>query len=237
MAITLDSTSHGNNGGSASSLTVSHTMLGSGIKQALVVFVRIDSPNVVDAVTYAGVSMTLVNTISGVGGGPWPSNLFCYRLYNPTFGTNNIVATCTGNHALEITAAGYNNVYTGYVRSPIMGGTSASGGDILTSTAGPGNILIGRIIACFSYSYNYLPAVLVPTAGGTNEVVDSYGGGNGATLFDYDIPGAGTYSIGGTLTGSATGSLELNYIALVQDNTPYDRGDFFLVIPKMRNTP
>jgi len=105
MAIAFNAaTDGGNNGGSTSSLTFSHTT-GSGSDRVLFVVVAGDvggSSNHPTGVTYATVAMTEVDrTTTG------NRNLYTYFLLNPTSGANNVVVSAGSNFFLLACAADY----------------------------------------------------------------------------------------------------------------------------------
>lgn len=108
MAITYDASSSGGNTGTGT-LTVSHTCTGN--DRALVVSASAAVPNgvAISGVTYAGVSMTLVDTIA------IQSNVTqrMFYLLNPASGANDIVLSVTGANgstAKRLAAASYTGV-------------------------------------------------------------------------------------------------------------------------------
>lgn len=127
MAIAFDSYSEGAAAGSV--CTVSHTCAGSNL--ILIVSARASpSTNTVTGVTYNGVAMTQIATITVDAN----DKEYLFYLLNPSTGTHDIVATQTGSNSV-VTAASY----TGAKQSgqPDNSGTNSGSGTTMTQTLTP----------------------------------------------------------------------------------------------------
>lgn len=92
MAIAFDAASSGS-AASGTTVTVAHTCTGTNL--ILLVATRNDANETTSGITYAGVSMTQVPTVSPKDFHSGPGNITMWYLFAPATGANNIVATCT----------------------------------------------------------------------------------------------------------------------------------------------
>lgn len=106
MALAYDSSATSNTG-SASSLTYSHTC--SGVDRILLVQVWCGSNRTISSITYNGVSMTELSTLTGgsIGAG---ERTAVYYLIAPATGANNVVVTLSGATSIASNSASYTGV-------------------------------------------------------------------------------------------------------------------------------
>jgi hypothetical protein len=122
----------GDNGGTTNSLTVSYTV--GATSNRLFIAVTGDQVsggfNDITGVTYAGVSASLVTSVtSGLG----ERMTYLYTLASPATGANNVIVTSTNNHYLLVGAADYSGVSTGALDAQI-GSTDSVLEDTYTSS-------------------------------------------------------------------------------------------------------
>lgn len=91
--IAFDAASSGDNSNLSSTLTFSHTVTGTNPVLACLVFVNTNS-DVITGVTYAGVSMTKVDSLVNSDNNNF---LYSFILGSPSTGTNNVVVTSSVN--------------------------------------------------------------------------------------------------------------------------------------------
>jgi hypothetical protein len=127
MAIAIDSSSQLASD-TGSTPTWSHTCTGSNL--VLIVGVEVATGETVSSVTYAGTSMTQINTqnLSGATFG----NVYLFRLFNPAAGANNIIVTKSSTSFGYCAAASYTGV--------------SSTLDVNTTTSTTGTSITGTLI-------------------------------------------------------------------------------------------
>lgn len=194
MAVALDNTSSGQNGGSATTLTVSH-VIGSGANRVLYAWVetfRSGGSLSPSSVTCNGTGMTLVG--SQIYGTNSFEKLHLYRLINPPTGTVSIVVTASV--AIEITLVA--DSYTGADQTTPEGtpvssaGSSSTPSDTVTGTTS-GNIVIDGV-AIFNKTFT-------AGSGQTARAVINNGGGNDS-MASSDKAAGGSVVMAWTLSGS-----------------------------------
>lgn len=129
MAIAFDAaTDGGNNGGSTTSITFSHTCTGS---DRLLIVAVIGDPTTDDVtgVTYNGVAMTQVGKQSPAIGYRWA---YLYHLEAPASGANNVVISAGSAHYLWGGAASYTGVNAS--GQPDQTATNSGTGPTLTTS-------------------------------------------------------------------------------------------------------
>ncbi len=106
MAIAYDSSSKSDTG-SASSLTYAHTCTGADL--VLLVQIWCGTSRTISSVTYNGVGMTQISSISGGDIGAGETHAL-FRLVAPATGANNVVVTLSGSTAIASISSSYTGV-------------------------------------------------------------------------------------------------------------------------------
>jgi hypothetical protein len=130
LNITPDATSNGL-ATSATSLTVSHTCTTNTNRVLWVTIIgSLSGSDQITGVTYAGVSMTLIQRIQ-ISGNRW-SDL--WKLIAPASGTNNIVATSATADRIELYSASYYNVQQSIIPNSVVTNTTLASTSITATT-------------------------------------------------------------------------------------------------------
>lgn len=160
-------TDGGNNGGTTTSLTFSHTC-SSNANRALIVGISGDSLAGVDdisSVTYNSVGMTLIDKTSYVDTDRFH---YLYILLNPASGAHNVVVTASSTHYILAGAADYYNVkQTGQPSAQ----TTSSGLDPKTTSLTTVDDRSWVVLLAGGYNLSIAPAA-----------------GTGSTRRAYDVP-------------------------------------------------
>lgn len=126
------------NGSAGTTLTISHT-IGAGNLQAVFFMFAFNGSTAGLTVTYAGIAMTLVASIS---------TLSIYRLVDPPMGTNNAVATAASGGASRGVVVSYSGVHQ---TNPNDTAVTGSGGGGSTPTVSVSSAA-GKMVIDFVYA-------------------------------------------------------------------------------------
>jgi hypothetical protein len=189
----LDAASNGNSTTGAIALSWSHTCSGSNRYLTVALFFNGALSSL--AVTYDGVAMTQIGTITGGG-----VNAYFFGLANPETGANIVSATWATTRAAIGTSVSYTNVNQS---SPF--GTGVTVASTTSPTSGNITLTSNDIGVGFLASYNSTTTVPTITSSGTGQTdrTTQYfqGGTTSARLRQADITGTGTVSMAWTSTG------------------------------------
>lgn len=215
---TFDAASNGKNAGSGN-LTVAHTCTGTNL--CLVVMGKVDTGNTISC-TYAGVSMTKLRTVTHSA----LYDLVSFYLVNPATWANNIVLSVTGSHQLELCAGSYTWVAQSAPITNLDSGLVTASGSTASETSASTSPANQKIVVGLWYSsYSVSSPSCAPASSGTNRTENSLSNNNGLFFFDINAATTTTYTVGGTLSGGGSWSMELNYLSLVPYSAPIN-GNF-----------
>lgn len=183
-----------------SSPTTQAFTVGAGSNRVLLVWLNwLRSTTETASITYAGVSMTLVNNYV-FSGGPYGS---LWHLVAPATGANNLVITHNGTTftAFIYSANGVDQVTPlGTVSSDLTGVSGVTSTPALAPASAVGDLIVGFL--------NTNTAITAPAATGTGATLRQNGNdadADGVALFMDQTAAAGTTTGGFSWTGAATG--------------------------------
>ena len=185
------------NGSGLTTLTISHT-IGAGNLQAVFFMFAFSGSTAGLTVTYAGIAMTLVGSIS---------TLSIYRLVDPPLGTNNAVASAAGGVASRGVVVSYSGVHQTLPHgTAVTASGSGAGSDpsvTVSSTA-------GQLVIDFVYAQRNLnQAIGLSIGAGQSNLYTTPGfvsdSNDGAIGASYEA-GAATNTMTWTLSTTATGT-------------------------------
>lgn len=192
MAIAFDAHAEADSGASVSSLSYAHTC--SGVNRFLLV--SIENANaagdIVTGVTYAGVSMSRVNTfaLSTLGQG------YVYQLAAPSLGSNNIVISTSTTTTLAARSASY----TGVIQvSPVDNSTTST--TLSTSTT------FTTTMAVVDKVWVYLFAMSDHGVLSGSGTAFFRGGGSATNIADFDSNAAATPAGSWSMTATSSSGL------------------------------
>lgn len=192
MPIARDATSSGENGGTTTSLTVSHTCTGSNLLLIVSISVNGTSTDIVTGVTYNTVAMTRINSAPVAG-----LREYFYSLVAPATGAHNIVGSISGgNRDIRLTACSYTGTaQTGVPDSSNTGTASNPSSSPLTVST------VVAALGCWLVGGTLDDTVTLAAGTGTNLVINS--GATGNKFFDSNgTVGQGSHSLQVTWTGT-----------------------------------
>lgn len=201
MALAYDNSAQStylNNSGQTFSYTV-----GAGTKRILIVGIAVVGVQTVTSITYAGTSLTFINSISNAG-----TALRLYYLINPTSGANNLVWTLSSGVSNQAFLISYS-------------GASQSAQPDASSTGGPTNTTnysqSVTTIADNCFQVLFASGVFGTPTGGTNTTVRQDNTGTNG-LFLVDSTAAKTPA--GTATLAVSTASAFNYIGAMVSIAP-----------------
>ncbi len=189
--ITYDnSTDGGNNKGTTTSLTYSHTVGNGSNRLLLVNLIGDTAADDISSVTYAGAPMTLVAKIQA------PSNnwQYLYYLLNPSSGSNNVVITAGSPHYLISEAASWYNVKQSAQPDAFTTNTAAAASTSVTTSLT--TVATGSLVVQGLWSFGHLNAGL----------------GSSPIIIDTAIGGAGIFASSGSPVSPA-GSVSMTSVS------------------------
>lgn len=187
----LDSANNGNSSTSATSLSWTHTCSGSDRYLRVSIFFNGAHSNV--SVTYNGVSMSLVDSVTD-----GTRVFYTYELVAPATGANTVSITWTTTRAVLGTSVSYTNVDQGSPRGTV---------EKVSSTSSPTSVdvsLNSSDLGVSGFAVHNSDNNVVPSASpnGTALTTQTYqGGSSAARQRDAEITGSGTTTITYTSTG------------------------------------
>lgn len=190
MAISFD-TASSVSAGVVTSVTHAHTCSGSnrilwcGVQNS-------GTASTISGVTYAGVSMTLANSVSDTGNGEFIS---LFYLINPSSGTNNVVVSCSSS-SIDLDCASYTGAAQTGQPDATTNHTASSG---TTTTTTLTTVANDAWAVLFSYSTHGT------VQNGTNATLRTNSSSNVA-LYDSGsaITPAGSFSMTSSITGASS---------------------------------
>ena len=187
MAIAFDAAT-GSNGSSVSSLTWSHTTSSGSNRILFVSVAEWDSTKKVTGVTYAGVSMTEIDSQQVAASNPW---ITLYYLVAPATGANNVVVSASGSmFQIQGSSASYTGVsQTGIPDSKNKSAYSSSTTQAISTTVVASN--------CWLFM------------GVVNDSSDGITAGTGTTRRDIRASAEAVFDSNGTV---GTGSQSLTFV-------------------------